>query len=227
MLFSKWKLGREELNRIILKWFKNNDYQNIYHYFIDANNWFQGIDDAWISHIMFNNRFLNLVQGLEDYFRINFPPVRDEKRKADFNEIKQKVIAKINDKILKEFTEKHLKVSSHWYLSEKLKAIFDLCEPVIKEAFGPIPATNYTTITKSLRDELSHGRSKNVDLGEELHLSYQMSYLLLSICILKSLDIQFIPTLIRYNTKLTRTANEILYKQSKIGQQINDESGSK
>ncbi|MDQ6890738.1 MAG: hypothetical protein M3Z56_10735, partial [Bacteroidota bacterium] len=71
MLLSKWIMDRQKLESVIKKWFANTSYDSIYDIYSDSNNWFHNTS-AILSNVMFNNRFLNIVQALESYCKKNF-----------------------------------------------------------------------------------------------------------------------------------------------------------
>ncbi|MEJ7681117.1 MAG: hypothetical protein WKG06_25345 [Segetibacter sp.] len=68
MLISSWNMEKEDLNAVITKWYSNESFYNIYDLYIDSNNWLQN-STATLSNVMFNNKFLNIVQSLEAYHR--------------------------------------------------------------------------------------------------------------------------------------------------------------
>ncbi len=98
MLFSRWVMEKEILNKIIIHWFKTNSFNHIYDLFLDSHNWFEGTG-AVLSNVMYNHRVLNLIQGLEDYHRKLME--NDEVQKNNYNEIRRKEFDDNKRKILK------------------------------------------------------------------------------------------------------------------------------
>lgn len=213
MVISKWKMSKEQLDTVIVKWYANTHLYNIYEYYLDSNNWFQDAKEATLSIVMFNNRFLNLIQGLEDFYREHLESLKTQSDRQLFDAKKKQVLDAIKDAPLKKWLNDTFSPPQYAKLEEKLSAIVAQCAPVIHEAFGVVDWSLFPGSAKDFRNQLSHGLNKEIGLGKRLHLDYQMAQMLLCICILQSLDVEDIPKLIRLNLKLQRTMQEILHLQ--------------
>lgn len=211
MIFDHDKLGgKDALNQLIIKWFNHQQFSNIVEYYLDANNWFQGSKDAVLSNVMFNNRFLNLIQGLEDYYREKLYQNNNE---ILFNQQKGAVLKMVTDPQLKQWINNKFKFTSYLSLTEKLKIILTECMPVISAIYGPVSFDNFPKSASEFRNILSHGMNKDINLGEKLHLHYQIARFLVLICILKSLEITDFKRLLHLHFKLGRDMQQIIRLQ--------------
>jgi len=211
MVFNHDKLGsKEELNKLIIKWFSQQTFNNIIEYYLDANNWFQGSKGALLSNVMFNNRFLNLIQGLEDYYREKHYNNNDE---VQFNLNKAAAMKRIIDPVLKHWLNDTFKFSVHLSLAEKLKIIVAECMPDLIAIYGSVSFDNFPRAAADFRNTLSHGMNKEINLGDKLHLHYQIARFLLLICILKSLGIKDIKRLLDHHFSLGRNMQQIIRLQ--------------
>ena len=98
MMFSKWQFSDSELNHFIKKWFENSNLVAVYDFYNDTNNWFEG-KSVVLSNVMYNNKFLNLVQALESYYDScdeSFLLTNEE-----FTQKRQRIINLISDDDLK------------------------------------------------------------------------------------------------------------------------------
>jgi len=187
MLFSKWTFDEKELNHLIKMWFNNIQLIPIYDFYIDSNNWFKG-KSVILSNVMFNNKFLNLIQGLESYYDIKDPDFM--KDNDTFTKNRQKLTNEIKDVELKKWALKNIKFPKTPTLIHKLDFLITKFNGVIKLINGidsfiekySIEATRY-------RHELSHGRIEMTYQGKELDKIYSFSKVLLCFCILESLNI--------------------------------------
>lgn len=214
MLLSEWKMSKPELNNVITKWFENTHLSNIYEYYLDSNNWFQGIKEATLSNVMFNNRFLNLIQGLEDYYREHLESAKTKSDRQQFDDKKKQVMSLIKDASLKKWLNDTFSAPQYAKLEEKLSAIVAHCTPVIHQAFTIINWYDFPGSAKEFRNQLSHGMNKEINQGEKLHLDYKLAQMLLCTCILQSLELQNLPKLITLNVQLRRIINEIQILQT-------------
>ncbi|GAC1598077.1 MAG: hypothetical protein NVS3B19_20280 [Ginsengibacter sp.] len=186
MLISNWKMAKDDLNALIIQWYNNTHLYNIYDYYLDSNNWFQGVKDAKLSNVMFNNRFLNLIQGLEDYYREHLETLKVQNARQNFDAKKKAVLDSIKDAALKNWLNNTFKATQYAKLEEKLLSIASDCRPVLEKVFKPIDWTLFPQTAKDFRHKLSHGMNKNTNMGPKLNLDYHMARLLLCICILKT-----------------------------------------
>jgi hypothetical protein len=186
MYFSKDNTY-EELNSIIKKWFNNKYYIPIYDFYIDSNNWFQG-KDIILSNVMFNNKFLNLIQGLESYYDLlDLEFIRDN---DSFTKNRQKVVNKIEDKILQKWLIENLKFPKTPSLAYKLDYLInELKEIDINLNQFEIFLNEYPNKAKDYRHKLSHGRIETTYQGKEFERVFYFSKILLCFCILKTLGL--------------------------------------
>lgn len=214
MIVNGWKLSKKELNKVIIKWFSLKSQRNIIEHYIDSNNWFEDSKTAKLSNVMFNNRFLNLIQGLEDHYRENFEKTSPDQ--TAFNVRKQAILKSIIDPELKQWFNNTLKFTRHPRLEEKLKAIVDDCMPIVKEIYGEISFDAFPNSAKDFRNQLSHGMNKKINLGDKLHLDFLIAQFLLMLCIMKTLEINYLNRLLRYHHELGTNIQRIRYFQKNI-----------
>ena len=187
MLFSKWTFGEKELNHLIKMWFNNKQLIPIYDFYIDSNNWFKG-KSIILSNVMFNNKFLNLIQGLESYYDIKDPVfIKDN---DTFTKNRQKLTNEIKDIELKNWALKNIKFPKTPTLTDKLDYFITKFDEIIKRINGIESfIENFSTEATRYRHELSHGRIEMTYQGQEFHKIYSFSKVLLCFCILESLNI--------------------------------------
>lgn len=225
MLISRWKMEIEDLQSVIKKWYSNELFFSIYDLYIDSNNWLQNTT-AMLSNIMFNNKFLNIVQGLEAYYRKGLKqtiPNRTqiEQERKEFEKKKMKILLSIkkDDKELKQWLNSNFNYKSKERLQPKLESILTVLIESLNDILIPIFGKNeiidfFPKFSSKIRDDLSHGLNEKTSQGNVLHLFFQTGQILLTICILKSLDVKDIGEKIKgYNT-FSRYIDEI--KRSKL-----------
>lgn len=214
MLVSGETCSRDEMKQIVFNWFANERLFNIYEYYLDSNNWMQGTK-ARLSNIMFNNRFLNLIQGLEDYFRENFETSLTQADQKAFLLKRSNVLKEIKDPILKQWVNNTFKFTGYPSLEEKLtKIVNDLAEDMSQVLDG-ISIDWFPESATRFRHKLSHGMAKEINLGKELHLNYHTAQLLLGVCILKSLGVAKLKERVAYYSRFEDAAHEIYLFQRK------------
>jgi len=189
MLVSKWRMEKSELDSLIKKWFANNKFYNIYDIYIESNNWFQN-SNSILSNVMFNNRFLNIVQGLESYY-INVLKSKNsnqldlEKTKVIFEQNKKKVLSKIEgDPDLRMWCNSNLAHKHKSILQPKLETIlFKIIlslNDIISPIFGESDMIRHFPIFASrVRNNLSHGLNSKTDQGDALRAFFQIAQILL------------------------------------------------
>jgi hypothetical protein len=70
MLFSYYKLGENDFKKVIKNWFTSyKTYSVVCNVYLDTHQWFKGTG-VFLTSVMFNNRVLNIIQGLEHYHRL-------------------------------------------------------------------------------------------------------------------------------------------------------------
>ncbi len=185
MFFSKWQFSDSELHKFIRNWFNNRQLKPIYDFFIDSNNWFSG-NNIVLSNVMFNNKFLNVIQGLESYFDLQDVTFINDNE--TFTKNRQEILNKIDNIDLKTWLTKNLKFPRSYKLVDKLTFFVNRYDYIFKKVNNiedfiseyPITATEY-------RHKLSHGKIEQTFQGENFHKIYSFSKILLCFCILESI----------------------------------------
>ena len=213
MLLSRWTCTQEEMKQIIVKWFNNQSLHNIYEFYLDSNNWLQGTK-ARLSNIMFNNRFLNLIQGLEDYYREHFEVTRTASDRQQFDKNKVAILKTITDASLKKWLNNTFKFSKYPKLEEKLSTILTDLSGELSILFAGIPLTEFPKSATLFRNNLSHGMSKEINQGVSLHMIYYIAQVLLGTCILRTLEVKDIKKRIAYYSKFEDAAHQIHFMQN-------------
>jgi hypothetical protein len=216
MIVSRHTLSKDELNGVIVQWFANERLYGIYEYYLDSNNWFEGAK-AKLSNVMFNNRFLNLIQGIEAYYNEYYPrkltpsPVDQQL----FTSNKQAVIDLIKDEHLKTWVEQELKFKKarEFTLKEKLTALITDLKPDLEDLFQNILLSEFPESATKFRNILSHGGNKEINLGVRLHEDYYIAQILLGICILKSLGVAELKERVAYYSRFEDAAYQIYHFQ--------------
>lgn len=211
--FFNFNDKKEDIFKVIKKWYKNEKYRVIYQYYIDSNDWLQD-SNRLISNVMFNNKFLNIIQVLENYHKIRFG-IKTDNEYFDNDYVKNydklKSILK-NEEDLKFWIEKNLKSNNgkrDFTLSERLDEIKDSCD-LMKD----INVVDFSKNSKKKRDSLSHGNINDIFQGRELDVYYNYSLLLLLFSIFKTLEIEDekLKYLFKMNFQITSKKNEIVKK---------------
>ena len=190
--------------------------------YLDSHNWFEGTN-AVLSNVMYNNRCLNLIQGLEDYHRKQIETSETEKAEYDsqrvleFNQNKREALklANGNSEIKKWLNDTLNLKAKESSLKERLLWLIEKSNPILLELFeGEDQFSIFPNFAKEYRDILSHGNLENTFLGDDFDRLFLMSQLLLTICILKSLKIDdgSITKLIKHKTDFRSTIYEIRIK---------------
>ncbi len=222
MLFSNWQLDKNTLNSIVIEWYRSDSFNHIYDLYLDSHNWFEGTS-AILSNVMYNNRCLNLIQGLEDYHRKLISNSEDEKSKfnkdrtSEFKQNKTLVLRLLNgNPDLKKWLNDTLKIKlKESSLKERLNWLVQSAKPVLSNLFDEINQfSEFPNFARDYRDMLSHGIQQKTFLGEKFDRLFLMSQLLLTIFILRNLGIEDeqISRLIKHKTDLRRTIYEIKIK---------------
>ncbi|HWA34270.1 MAG TPA: HEPN domain-containing protein, partial [Cyclobacteriaceae bacterium] len=209
MLFSSWKMDKDQLNNITRAWFKNRELYPIYDYYLDSNNWFENTT-ARLSNVMFNNRFLNLIQGLEAYHtRLNDEYAADYE---NFTTNRDRISGLINEPELKIWFVKHVNYSPKFHLVQRLEGLLSRYEQVLNALFGGTAILkSFPTEARDYRNKLSHGMLKETNLGDDVRVCYLSAQLLLCICVLESLAIDqgAITKILAHNSQYQPTVMEI------------------
>jgi hypothetical protein len=186
MLFYGGTSRTDKLKQTIVKWFETYDkFSPVYNNFLDTFEWFQNTD-ANLSQVMFNNRFLNLVQALESYHAFSFPEMRDE-GKAEIRDKARELLKEITNRNDAKWLIKRI-YPRHISLSQRLRDL--LCNElnmITEEIFINRQKKNdYIEEIRIIRNKLSHGEKVDFN-SEEVSDYYYKTLIILLSCILTNL----------------------------------------
>ncbi len=211
MLISKWKFSEDALDNVIRLWYANRNYSHIYDYFIDSHHWKIG-EDLFLTNVMFNNRFLNMLHGIEGFHELFYGRAKYENTIFEFN--KGEALKLIKNPHLKQWLNNNLNPPKHNYqsLKNKLNHLIDEFEPFFKLRFGSnmVVTKEFFLRAAKYRNILSHGLQKSTYQGEEFNKLFLAIQYLLTFCILKSLNIDSVKKTIEFNYTLDYSTNEII-----------------
>uniref|UniRef100_UPI0026ED1550 HEPN domain-containing protein n=1 Tax=Nonlabens dokdonensis TaxID=328515 RepID=UPI0026ED1550 len=196
LLFSDWTESKESLNLLMAQWFKNEQLHPVYDFYLDTINW--GKDGA-ISNVNFNNRYLNLMQGLEAYYDYLNPNYKYENE--TFVAERQRVYDALESAELKRWVGMHLKFPKQANFAQKLKFLCDKYTEILTnlEAKSSL-IERYPYKAKEYRHKLSHGKINKTFQGKDLNSLYAFSQVLLCISILDSIGMSHRSIANRINT---------------------------
>ena len=219
MLLSRWTIGLDELELLVQRWFRQTRMKNIVEYYLETVNEYGG-EPQKLTSVMMNNRFLNLIQGLEDYYREILEPETVKKDREDFESKKRTILADIKKPDLKQWLNNTFKFTRYNSLEDKLQAVVDHCRPMLEKVFKPLDWSQFPTAAKDLRHTLSHGMNKSSFLGAELYLNYYMARLLIVICLMDSLQVNplYHNAMLRNNYLFNELFGQIITRQKAIAQ---------
>jgi hypothetical protein len=213
MLISGWKFKREELANIIRRWFENGKFEHIYDYFIDSHIWAVK-SEPFLTNVMFNNRFLNMLHGIEGFHELFYG--REQIDESAFWYNRSEVLSHIKNPALKEWLDNNLKMPKHKLqygsLREKLNHLIDDLEPYLKIRFGTWTPMLRNLMHRSVfyRNNLSHGIQDKTYQGDEFNKLFFAVQYILAVCIIKSLGLND-ASVIKDNTSLDDMAREVLF----------------
>lgn len=188
MLFSKFTHSEEILIQLIKNWYLNKNLKPIYDFYIDSENWFKG-KSMILSNVMFNNKFLNIIQGIESYYDIS--NIEFNGNNENFTKNRQEVLNKIDCPKLNKWVSTNLKYPKTPTLVHKLDFLIEKFKDVILSINNIEPfIENYSIKAKDCRHKLSHGRIETTYQGRDFDKIYTFSKILLCFCILDSLNIE-------------------------------------
>jgi|GEM_PF-6240512 len=218
MLLSRWIMERQDLESVIKKWFANISYNSMYDIYSDSNNWFQNTG-AILSNVMFNNRFLNIVQALESWCKKNtIVKVMDkgkaEEQKKEFEKNKKAVLALIKDSKQKEWCNANLNYQVEEKrrsgLEKMLAGLIASNEHILTPIFGKSQIIDFFPgFASRIRNNLSHGLQEKTSQGEVLSIFFQVGQILLAICILKTLEVKNIKQKIEHFDDFQRSIYQV------------------
>jgi hypothetical protein len=209
MLISNWVMDQIELQQVLKKWYANEAFYSMYDFYLDSNNWFQrpgGMQAAILSNVMFNNRFLNIVHGLDAYYKIALKQsylVEEEHdhdtEKATFEARKTEVMEILKKKGNPALTtwmnaEVQYKMPAP-RLQPGIKTILDRIllslEQILTPIFGQAKIrSNFPVFAAGIRDPLSHGEQTSTYQGPTLLSYFHFGQIVLACCTLRSLEVQ-------------------------------------
>ncbi|WPU91714.1 hypothetical protein SNE25_20560 [Mucilaginibacter sabulilitoris] len=223
MLFSRWTLSLEELTAVIQRWFKLSNLKNVVDYYLESVNERTGMKSPQ-THVKINNLFLNLIQGLEDFYREMLEPQAIKKDRELFDMKKATILKDIQDASLKQWLNNTFKFTRYLSLEDKLQGLVDHCRPALETVFKPLDWTNFPTASKDLRHTLSHGMNKSQHLSADLYLNYYMAKLLLTNCLLQALKISpiFYRATLQTNYLHNELFGQIITRQKAAAKRINE-----
>jgi hypothetical protein len=237
MLISDWNMDRSDQNQVIKKWYENEHLHPMYDYYIDTNHWFRD-KGALLTNVMFNNRFLNIVQGLDAFHKRTLqktPPPSDDKKREEFDANLKAVIdvlkkggfadltSWVNKTITYRKTAGRLQPKNERIIAEVIASIKDIIDPI----FGQNQLLlSFPEKAATIRDPLSHGHHDKTDLGPELPLLFHLGQIILACCILKSLEVKDIDTKIRRSSPFIEYLNEILSPPKSRNRSTKDNSNN-
>lgn len=176
--------------KAIQLWYKYRSVSTIFDLYLDSNYWLEKSEEK-LSVVMYNNRFLNIVQALENFYRVTrneLPPVV-----SDFNEKKAAVLKLFgdNNKELKKWANDNLNAPGEPTLRQKLDTILKMLQPEIDAWFTNKSTINhFTWYAAAMRNALSHGYHRQTKQGNELRLFFITGQVILAACILKALKVK-------------------------------------
>jgi len=210
MLISRWKFDEDSLNNIIRIWFSNRIYSHIYDYFIDSHVWEIG-SQRFVSNVIFNNKFLNMLQGVEGFHKIFYGNEKPENSRFLTN--KADVLKLIKEPKLKNWLNDNLNPPKTKYtnLKDKIEHLIIDFTPFLIVRFGEMDLTNnFFQRAVAYRNILSHGSQKSTNQGEEFSKLFLAIQYLLALCILKTLKINNPDNTVKHNIYLNDSANAII-----------------
>jgi len=216
MLISRWIVEQTELQLVIRQWFANTVFYGLYDLYLDSNNWLRS-SGATLSNVMFNNKFLNIVQGLEAYYRKS--PVFAAKKGAsakpttspeEFEQNKKAILKKLEKGTLKTWFNGFFNYKPprdiEIKLEDVLTEIITHFEPVLAPLVGKNEVIDFfSRFSAVTRNNLSHGTHVRTDQGDALPIFFHAGQLLLAICILETLGVADIGGKISHYDSFQRT----------------------
>lgn len=192
MLISQDNFEEDGMLKAIRLWFKYRDVSSMFDFYLDSNYWFDKSEQK-LSNVMFNNRFLNIVQGLENFHRNADLFKEDRPDVADFHAKKKAVLRLFTEenKDLKQWLNDHFKPPKELSLRNRLDALIKWLQPEIDKWFAAQSTIrHFAWYASAMRNLLSHGRQKRTKQGDELRVFFLTGQILLAACILKALKVK-------------------------------------
>ncbi len=207
MIFSRWKVSSNVLDAAVKSWFETNSFSHIYDYYIDSNTWPKN-NIFVITNVMYNNKFLNLIQALEAYhYQLNETYSPDN---TAFVLARQRALNML-DNNSREWVKKHLKFPKDFKLQDRLCSLISRHKKVIEYFLGDSKYLQFfPEDAKEFRNKLSHGNLSETYQGDYFQDVLRTAQFLLCLCIMESLRMEdiIIINALRYNYKL---ADDLFY----------------
>ena len=186
LLFYGGEKRYERLHQIIKNWFSTyENYKSIYNIFLDTFEWFENTE-AYLSEIMFYNRFLNLIQALENFHYIR----NDKKSGEDKKEVNAKAADLLNvfeNKEDKEWLINHIHPNHIQFRTRLENIILEEFKYITDVLFsGNKKKQGFVERIKEFRDKLSHGEKIGLESDKMTDYYYKTQLILLA-CILDNL----------------------------------------
>ncbi|MBT1688861.1 ApeA N-terminal domain 1-containing protein [Dawidia soli] len=186
MLFSYYKLGEHGFKNAINKWFASyTQFSTVYDIYLDTNKRYNETG-ILLTSIMFNNRVLNIIQGLEQYHRLSNP--QDDETKDAFKESLKPILAKLDSKEKDWLKARAFRKTTR--LEDRLVRLLEVYATSFTGIFdAPSEKLDFAKHLAEIRNSLSHGRNEKSDIGAENQDAYIKARILLLVCILDSIGI--------------------------------------
>lgn len=171
-------------------WFKYRQFSTIFDLYIDSNYWFDKSDQK-LSMVMYNNRFLNIVQALENFHRVALAEQRPDTSAFDEKKAAILQLFKEDQKELKKWLNNSLKVPKELSLRARLDALLKWLKPEIDKWFANQSTINhFAWYASAMRNVLSHGKHRQTRPPKEFRVFMITGQVLLAACILKALKVK-------------------------------------
>jgi len=179
-----------KLKNIIKNWYKTIDkYSPIYNIFLDTFEWFQNTD-AILTHIMFHNRFVNLVQAIERYHKFSYPEMEYE-NKEDIEAKKKEILEQISNLENRKWLSDSIK-RRHISLQRRIEFILDQKLKEISSILFTTKENMESQVSEiiKLRNKLSHG--ERIEKESSVIIDYYRKTLIILLsCILLNLGLSY------------------------------------
>ncbi|HLO54486.1 MAG TPA: HEPN domain-containing protein [Saprospiraceae bacterium] len=185
MLISRWKFSESELERIIKSWYNQKGLDHIHDFYLNSFE----ISRNKVNNVIYNNACLNLLQSLEDLHRRKYGD--DKLDPTSFNQNKKDALNLLNSNPkIKKWVNDNLNFTKVFTFKERMVSLVKKAEHCIKTILGSTEFYDlYPQLAKKFRNSLSHANFESTYQGENLHLVYALTKILLTIHLLKTLDI--------------------------------------
>lgn len=185
MLFNAKALGETRFQSVVKNWFDSFESHGvIFDMYLDTQQWFLG-SGILLSSVIFNNRFLNILQSLESFHYMEH--VGEEESKDEFKSNFDKILKKLNDSIDKKWLRKRTRTFSK-NLEQRIYELiceFDfLCDGILPSKTDKL---SFAKDLSEIRNALSHGSHKKTDNTSEFRDKYHFSRIMLISCILSKI----------------------------------------